>query len=72
MRGSSHIWSVLFGVGYRNCRQTLDVYLPVAILIGQIQSKPIYKLSTYIPSSPLATSPILIEFDLPIQIAKRK
>ena len=39
MRGSSHIRSVLIGVEYRNCCQTLDVYLRFAIWIGQIQSK---------------------------------
>ena len=68
MRGLSHIGSVLIGGKYRNCRYTLDVYLLVAILIGQIQSKPIYKLVTYIPSSPLVMSP-LSNFDLicPIQ-----
>ena len=44
MRGSSHIRSVLIGVKYRNCCQTLDVYLLTAISIGQIQSKPISKL----------------------------
>jgi hypothetical protein len=26
LRGSSHIRSVLIGIEYRNCRQTLDVY----------------------------------------------
>ena len=73
MCGSSHIQSVLIGVEYRNCCQTLDVYLHVAILIGQIQSKPIYKLVTFIPSSPWVTSP-LSNFDwiCPIQIAKCK
>ena len=60
MRGSSHIRSVLIGVEYRNHSQTLEVYLLVAISIGQIQSKPIYKLVTYIPSSPLVTSPLSI------------
>jgi hypothetical protein len=58
MRKSSHIRSVLIVVEYRNCCQTLDVHLLVAILIGQIQSKPIYKLVTHIPSSPLVTSPL--------------
>ena len=52
MCGSSHIWSVRIGVKYRNCHQTLDVYLLVAISIGQIHSKPIYKLVTYIPGPP--------------------
>ena len=55
MRGSSHIQSVLIGVKYRDFRQTLDVSLLAAISIGQIQSKPIYKLVTCIPSSPLVT-----------------
>ena len=58
MGESSHIQSVLIGVEYQNCCPTLDVYLLVAISIGQIQSKPIYKLVTYIPSSPLVTSPL--------------
>ena len=39
LRGSSHIRSVLIGVKYRNCRQTLNVYLLVAISIGQNQSQ---------------------------------
>ena len=39
MRESSHIQSVLIGVEYRNCHQTLDVYLHFSIWIGQIQSK---------------------------------
>ena len=34
---SSHIWIVLIGIEYQNCRQTLDVYLLVAISIGKIQ-----------------------------------
>ena len=46
MRGSSHIQSVLIGVEYQNCPQTLDVSLLKAFSIGQIQSKPIYKLHT--------------------------
>jgi hypothetical protein len=58
MRGSSNIRSVLIDVKYRICCRTLDVYLLVAISIGEIQSKPIYKLLTYIPSSPLVTSPL--------------
>ena len=57
MSASSHIQSVLIGIEYRNCGRTLDVYLLVAISIGQIQSKPIYKRVTYISSSPLVTSP---------------
>ena len=39
MRGSSYVRSVLIGVKYPNCHRTLDVYLPFAICIGQIQSK---------------------------------
>ena len=62
MRGSSHIRSVLIGDEYQNCCRSLDVYL-LAISIGQIQSTPIYKLVSYIPSSPLVTSP-LSNFDL--------
>ena len=49
-------YEVDIGVEYRNCHRNFDVYLLVAIWIGQIQSKPIYKLVTYIPSSPLVTS----------------
>ena len=37
MSGSSHIRSILIGVKYQNCHQTLDVYLLVAISIGKIQ-----------------------------------
>ena len=47
MCGSSHIQSVLIGVEYQNCCRNLDVYLLVAISMGQIQSKQIYKLVTY-------------------------
>ena len=39
MRGSSHIISVLIGVKYRNCCQTLVVYLRFAIWIRQFQTK---------------------------------
>ena len=39
MPGSSHIRSVLIGIEYRNCLQTLDVYLCFAIWIRQSQSK---------------------------------
>ena len=39
MYGSSHIRSVLIGVEYRNYHQTLDVYLPFATWMGQIQNK---------------------------------
>ena len=38
LSGSSHIQSVLIGVEYKNCCQTLDVYLSFAILLGQIKS----------------------------------
>ena len=44
MGGPSHIQSILISVEYWNCQQTLDVYLLVSILIGQSQSKRIYKL----------------------------
>ena len=47
MSGSSHIQSVLIGVEYRNCCQTLVVYLLFAILIEQIKSKLIYIFVTY-------------------------
>ena len=47
MTGSSHIQSVLVGVKYQNCCQTLDVYLLFAILLGQIKSKLNYRLVTY-------------------------
>ena len=40
--GSSHIQSVLIGVEYRICCQTLDVYLLFNIWMGQIQSRLIY------------------------------
>jgi hypothetical protein len=56
--GTSHIRSVLIGVKYQNCCQTLDVYLLVAILIGLIQSKLDYKLVNPIPSSPFVISPL--------------
>ena len=36
---TSHIQSVLIGVKYQNCRQTLDVYLCFAAWIWKIQSK---------------------------------
>ena len=44
---SSYIRGVLIGVEDRNCRQTLDIYLPFAIWMGQIQSKLIYVFLTY-------------------------
>ena len=47
MSGSSHIQSVLIGVKYRNCCRTLDVYLLLAIWMGQIQSNLIYIFVTY-------------------------
>ena len=37
-----HMQSFLIGVEYRNCCQTLDIYLLFAIWMGQIQSKLIY------------------------------
>jgi hypothetical protein len=39
MSGSSHIRSVIIGVEYQNCRQTLNAYLLFAILLWQIKSK---------------------------------
>ena len=51
----------------------MDVYLPVDISIGQVQSKPICKLVTYRPSNPLVTSSFSnFDWIWPIQIAKRK
>ena len=44
---SGHIQSVLIGIEYRNCRQTLDVCLLFAIWMEQIQSKLIYIFVTY-------------------------
>ena len=41
--GSSHIQSV----EYRNFRRTLDVFLLLTILLGQIKSKLSYRLVTY-------------------------
>jgi hypothetical protein len=64
MSGSSHIRSVLIGVEYRSCCQTLDVYLVFAILHEQIKAKLNYKLVTYKLASPylqICTS-VLIEF----------
>ena len=46
LRGSSHIQSVLIVIKYQNCHRTLDLYLLVTFSMGQIQSKPIYKLVT--------------------------
>ena len=42
----------LFGVEYRNCCQTLDVYLLFVILLGQIKSKLNYRVVTYKVASP--------------------
>ena len=50
--GSSHIQSVIIGVEYLNCCQTLDVYLLFAILLGQTKSKLNYRLVTYKLASP--------------------
>ena len=47
MCGSFHNQSFLIGVEYRNCRQTLDVYLLFAIWMGLIQSKLIHVFVTY-------------------------
>ena len=44
---SSHNQSVLIGVKYCNCLQTLDVYLLFAVWVGQIKSKLIYIFVTY-------------------------
>ena len=56
MSGSSHIISVLIGVEYRKWRQTLDVYLPFAILLEHIKSKLNYRLVTYKLASPQVTN----------------
>ena len=47
MSGSSHIQSVLIGVEYQNCCRTLDLYLLIAIWMGQIQSKLTYIYAAY-------------------------
>ena len=52
MSHSYHIQSVLIGIEYRNCRQTLDVYLLFAALHGQVKSKVNYRLVTYKLASP--------------------
>ena len=52
MSGSSYIQSVLIGVEYQNCHQTLDVYLPFAILLRQIKSEMNYRRVTYELASP--------------------
>ena len=52
MCGSCHIWSFLIGVEYWNWRQTLDVYLLFAILLGQICQKLNYRFVTYKLASP--------------------
>jgi hypothetical protein len=56
MRGSSHIPSVLIGIKYRNCHQTLDVYFHFAIWIWQIQSKLLNGLVTNGLDGPSVTS----------------
>ena len=56
MSGSSHIGSVLIGLKYRNCCQTLDAYLLFAILLGQIKSKINNRLVTYKLASPSVTN----------------
>ena len=73
MSGSSHIRSVLIGIKYRNCRQTLDVYLIFAIWMGQIQSTLIYIFVTHGQASLQVTS-LKFSFDLicPSRIAKSK
>ena len=62
MSGSSHIQSVLIGVEYRNCRQTLDVYLLFAILLGQIKSKLNYRLTNWPFHKLQICKSVLIEF----------
>ena len=47
MSDSSHIRSILIGVEYQNCRQTLDIHLLFAIWKGPIQSKMIHIFGTY-------------------------
>ena len=47
LSGSSHIETVLIGVGYRNCLRTLDDYVHFAIWMGQIQSKLMHLIVTY-------------------------
>ena len=47
MCGSCHTQSVLISVEYRNCLQTLDIYLLFAIWMGQMQSKLICIFVTY-------------------------
>jgi len=51
MSGSSHIQSDLIGGEYWNCRQTLEVYLLFAILLGQTKSKLNYRLVAYIQTA---------------------
>ena len=52
MSGSSHIRSVLISIEYRNCYQTLEVYLLFAILHGQMKSKEKDRHVTYKPAYP--------------------
>ena len=47
MCGSCHVQNVPIGVKYQNQRQTVDVYLLFAILLGQIYQKLDYRLVTY-------------------------
>ena len=47
MSGSSHIRSVLIGVEYQKCCQTLHVYLLFPIWLGQIHSKLIHIFVAY-------------------------
>ena len=47
MSSSYTFQSVLIGIEYQTCRQTLDVYLLFAILLEQIKSKLNYRLVTY-------------------------
>ena len=47
MSDSSHLRSVLIAVEYQNYCQTLDVYLRIVIMLGQIKSKLNYRLVTY-------------------------
>ena len=56
MSVSSHIPSVIIGVKYQNCRWALDVYLLLAILLGQIESKLNYRFLTYKQASPYVTN----------------
>ena len=74
MSGSSHIWSVLIGVEYRNCCWILDVYLLFVIWMGQIQSKLIYILICNLWTGQFVSykSVIYFWFYLPKQNSKNK